>query len=406
MDNLLKDYKMTDVDYWLWLSLKKGMTAEKMQKLFAYVKTPKELYQMSKDALYSYKAFDKRTVAALSDKSLNSVMEVKDLCREYKIRILTFDSPNYPDNLRLIPAPPYVLYTRSEKTINLNAYIRIAIVGNRESTDYGNKIAQDFGYDLANNGIAVVSGMAKGIDTAAHRGCLSAGGLTVAVLGCGLHMAYPKENKSLMEQIIRTGIIISEYPPKSEPLGWHFPQRNRIISGLSQGTLVVEAPERSGSLITARYALDQDRDLFAVPGDINKERSAGTNNLLKEFAVPVTGARDIFDYYSFEYTEIANIKKAQKLSGISQNSEYKERKTEEIIKEPKNTIDLNSDFYKDLSETEIHIIKELSDAPVNFEKLLISTKLSAGELTSMITMLEIKGKIKTHPGKNFTLNTQ
>lgn len=406
MDNSLKDYKITDVDYWLWLSLKKDMTAAKMQKLFTHFDSPKAIYDASKEEFSSFKLLDKRTIAALSDKSLAKVTEVKDLCHKHDIKILTFDSPNYPENLKLIPAPPYVLYTKSAKSINLNAYIRIAIVGNRESTDYGEKIAQSFGYDLANNGIVVVSGMAKGIDSAAHIGCLEAGGITVAVLGCGIDIPYPKENKHLMDEIIKTGIVISEYPPKEKPLNWHFPQRNRIISGLSQGTLVVEAPSHSGSLITARYALDQDRDLFAVPGDITKERSAGTNNLLKEFAIPVTSARDIFDYYSFEYTEIANIKKVQKQSGIYKNSEYKERKTEEIIKETKRKADLKSDFYKDLSESEKHIIKHLSGEPVNFEKLLILTHLSAPELASMITMLELKGKVKTHPGKNFTLNTQ
>lgn len=406
MGKFLKDYTMTDVDYWLWLSLKKGMTAAKMQKLFTYFLNPKTMFDMSKDELASHKFLDKRTVAVLADKSLKRVMEVKDLCLEYNIRILTFDSPNYPDNLKQIPAPPYVLYTRSEKGLNLNAYIRIAIVGNRDSTDYGESIAHSFAYDLANNGIIVVSGMAKGIDSAAHCGCISAGGITVAVLGCGLDNPYPKENKNLMEHIIKTGMVISEYPPKEKPLDWHFPQRNRIISGLSQGTLVVEAPNHSGSLITARYALEQDRDLFAVPGDITKKRSQGTNNLLKEFAVPVTGARDIFDYYSFEYTEIANIKKLQKQSGITQTSEYKEIKTEEIIKETKRKIDFNDDFYKDLSDSEKHIISKLSDEPVNFEKLLILTGISAPELASIITMLEIKGKIKTHPGKNFTLNTQ
>lgn len=406
MDKFSKNYKMTDVDYWLWLSLKKSMTAEKMQKLLTYIPTPKKMYDMTKAELSSIKGFNKRTVLVLSDKRLDRVLEVKDLCRKYNISILTFDSPNYPENLKQIPAPPYVLYTRSAKPVNLNAYIRIAIVGNRESSEYGEKIAHDFSYDLANNGIAIVSGMAKGIDSAAHKGCLDAGGLTVAVMGCGLDTAYPNENRNLMEKIIRTGIAISEYPPKDEPLGWHFPQRNRIISGLSQGTLVAEAPRHSGSLITARYAIEQDRDLFAVPGDINKERSAGTNNLLKEFAVPVTSARDIFDYYSFENYEIANIKNLQKQSGLKTNDEYKERKKEEIIKDTKKTADLDSDFYKDLSEDEKHIISKLSYDPINFEELLNLTGISASELAAKITMLEIKGKIKSLPGKNFTLNTQ
>lgn len=406
MDNLDNKYTMTDVDYWLWLSLKKAMTAAKMQKLFTFIPTPKKMYDMSKDEFSKIKGFDKRTIDVLSDKRLDRVMEVKDLCRKYNIRILTFDSPNYPENLKQIPAPPYVLYTRNEKPVNLNAYIRIAIVGNRESTDYGEKIAHSFSYDLASNGIAVVSGMAKGIDSAAHRGCLDAGGLTVAVMGCGLDIPYPKENKDLMEEIIKTGIAISEYPPKDEPLSWHFPQRNRIISGLSQGTLVVEAPIHSGSLITARYAIEQDRDLFAIPGDITKERSEGTNNLLKEFAIPATSARDIFDHYSFENYEIANIKNLQKQSGLKTNNEYKEDKKEKIIKETKKTADLNSEFYKDLSEEEKHIISKLSSQPINFEELLTLTGISASELATKITMLEIKGKLKTLPGKNFTLNTQ
>ena len=404
MDNFKHDYKMTDIDYWLWLSLKKSMTAEKMQILLTYIPTPKEMYTMSKEELSEIKGFNKRTVAVLSDKRLDRVMEVKDLCRKYNIKILTFDSPNYPENLKRIPAPPYVLYTRSTKQINLNEYIRIAIVGNRESTEYGERIAKDFSYDLANNGIVVVSGMAKGIDTAAHRGSIDAAGVTVAVMGCGLDMAYPKENKDLMAKIIETGIAISEYPPKDKPDGWHFPQRNRNISGLAQGTLVVEAPKHSGSLITARYALEQDRDLFAVPGDINKERSAGTNNLLKEFAVPVTSARDIFDYYSFENFEIANIKKLQNQKGLTKETEYKERKKEEIIKKTDEVITPDEKFYKDLSEKERHIIEKLSLNPVNFEQLLLLTGISADELVSTITMLEIKGKVKTHPGKSFTLN--
>ena len=401
MNILNKEYKMTDIDYWLWLSLKKAMTAEKIQKLLTYIPTPKEMYNMSKDKLSKIKGFDKRTVAVLSDKRLDRVMEVRGLCSKYNIKVLTFDSPNYPENLRHIPAPPYVLYTRSTKQINLNEYIRIAIVGNRESTQYGEKIAQDFAYNLARNGIVVVSGMAKGIDTSAHRGSINAGGLTVAVMGCGLDKAYPKENKDLMEKIIETGIAISEYPPNDKPDGWHFPQRNRIISGLSQGTLVVEAPKHSGSLITARYALEQDKDLFAVPGDINQERSAGTNNLLKEYAIPVTSARDIFDYYSIENFEISNIIKLQKEKGLTEKREYKESKTAEIKK-----ADINSDFYKDLTEKEKHIISKLSTEPINFEELLLLTEIPANELTSMITLLEIKGKIKTHAGKNFTLNTQ
>lgn len=392
MDKNSDSRKMTDIDYWLWLSLKKAMNASKMQRILQYFNSPKGVYDATREMLVSIRAFDNRTVSALADKRLDRVDQVKKLCKIYDIKVVTFDSPYYPENLKHIDAPPYVLYTRSSKRINLNEYIRIAMVGNRRATEYGKSIARKLSYDLANNGIVVVSGMAKGIDTSSHYGAIDAGYITVAVMGCGLHTAYPRENRELMEKIIETGIAISEYPPDSPPLAQHFPERNRIISGISQGTVVVEAPKRSGSLITANYAIDQDRDLFAVPGDINRERSEGANNLLKEYAVPVTSARDIIEYYSFEYSEIAKIREIQRTKGIEKQEEYKEN---EIIK---------SDIYKDLTEEEKHIITKLSQEPISFEKLMNLTEIPADKLTSLITMLEIKGKLKTLPGKNFTLN--
>ncbi len=390
-----KNYTMTDIDYWLWLSLKKSMTASKMERLLKYFESPKKIYNMSKEELSLVKGFDKKTVLALSDKSLDRTFEVKDICRQYNIKILTYDSPYYPENLRHIAAPPYVLYTRSTKRFNLNEYIRIAIVGNRESTTYGESITGKLAYDLAKNGMVIVSGMAKGIDSAAHKSAIDAGGITVAVLGCGLQMAYPSENRELMAKIIETGIVISEYPPDSGPERWHFPERNRIISGLSQGVLVTEAPKKSGSLITANYAIDQDRDLFAVPGDVTRPRSEGTNNLLKEFAVPVTSAIDIFDFYSFEYSEISKIHDIHKNNIMPKTQESNQQSIKTNI---------NDEKYKDLTEEEKHIISKLSLEPTSFEVLLKNTEISADKLTTLVTMLEIKGKIKTHPGKNFTLN--
>lgn len=386
-------YIMTDLDFWLWLSLKKRMSASKMERLLNIFGTPKKIFDMSKQELSLYKALDRRTVAALSDKSLDRVYEVKEQCRKHGISILTYDSEYYPKNLRNIYAPPYVLYVKSAKKINLNEYIRIAMVGNRIATEYGKSVARKFARELAGNSIVVVSGMAEGIDAASHRGALDAGGITVGVMGCGLDRAYPSIHAELMQKIIETGIAISEYPPGAAPDKFHFPERNRIISGISQGTLVVEAPKRSGSLITANYAIDQDRDLFAVPGDITKERSEGTNNLLKEYALPVTSAKDIVDHYSFEYTEIAEIKKLQREKGIETKKEEKVNKISD------------NEFLKGLTDEEKHIITKLSDTPINFEKLQNVTELPADKLTSLITMLEIKGKIKTHPGKNFTLNT-
>ena len=384
------DYTMISTEYWLWLSLKPNMTASKMERLLNYFGTPEKIFEMTKDELSGVKILDKKTVRALSDKSTDRVEKIKELCRTYNIKVITIESEYYPENLKEISAPPYVLYVRSEQKINLNDYIRIGIVGNRKATDYGVSVAKTFGNDLSKNGIVVVSGMAEGVDAAAHRGAIEAGGITVAVMGCGLHKPYPSFHKELMAKIIETGVAISEYPPDVDVEKWHFPQRNRIISGLSQGTLVVEAPERSGSLITANYAIDQGRELFAVPGDVNKERSVGTNNLLKEYAVAVTSARDIVDYYSFGFSEVTKIRQRQKIKGIE---------TQKYIEEKPKKYD-----YSDLTEEEKHIITNVSQEPISFDGLLEATGVPADKLTSIITMLEIKGKIKTHPGKKFTLN--
>lgn len=383
-----KNNKMTDFDCLLWLSLKPNMNASKMERLLDRFGSARKIFEMTKEEFLSVKVLDRKTVKALADKSTTRLTKVKDLCNAYGIYIITYDSEYYPENLRHISAPPYVLYIRSDKKINLNDYIRVGIVGNRRATEYGKSVAHSFGRDLAKNGMVVVSGMAEGVDAAAHRGAIEAGGITVAVMGCGLQMAYPTFHRELMAKIIETGVAISEYPPDVGVEKWHFPERNRIISGLSQGTLVVEAPERSGSLITANYAIDQGRELFAVPGDVNKERSVGTNNLLKECAVPVTSARDIFDYFSFEFSEIAKINERQKAKGIE---EYIEEK-------PKNN------DYSDLTEEEKHIITKITSDPISFDGLMNATGVSADKLTSIITMLEIKGKITTHPGKKFTLN--
>ena len=378
------------IDYWLWLSLKPGMNASKMEKLISVFHSPEVIYNMTAEELFKARCLDKRTVMALSDKSTLRLNEVKYHCKRFDIFILTYDSPYYPENLRHISSPPYVLYTRSAKKINLNDYMRISVVGNRVATDYGIDAAENFGYALASNGFVVVSGMALGIDGASHRGALKAeNGITVAVLGSGLETAYPKAHQGLMREIINRGMLISEYPPYSRPEKWHFPERNRIISGLSQGTLVVEAPRRSGSLITANYALEEGRDIFALPGNIDNVNSEGTNNLIKDGAYLVTSPRDIVEHYSFEYSEVAKIKETQKKITTPQK--------------PKNEVP--DEFFVGLTEEEKLIVQKLSNDAKNFEILQQETGISADKLASLITMLEIKGKVKSHAGKNFTLNT-
>lgn len=205
--------------------------------------------------------------------------------------LLTYWDADYPPLLKNIPDPPALLYGRGARHFGET----LAIVGSRVPSPTGRVAAETLAHDIAAQGLTIVSGLARGIDAAAHRGALAAGGRTIAVLGCGIDRVYPPENARLLAQIAEHGTLLSEYPPGSEPLPGHFPGRNRIISGLSRGTLVIEAAIDSGSLITAELALEQGREVFAVPGSIDRPTSAGPNRLIKDGAHPVTEAADLFD---------------------------------------------------------------------------------------------------------------
>lgn len=211
---------------------------------------------------------------------------------EKKIKVIKFGDKNYPEKLKNIYAKPAMLYVLgNEELLNDNS---IAIIGSRDCTKYGTQNALKFSYGLAKKNICVISGFARGIDTYAHIGAIKANGKTIAVLGCGLNEVYPSTNFRLYKEILLNGgAIITEYPLGSKPNKYHFPIRNRIISGLSDGVLVIEAKEKSGTLITVDYALDQGKNVYALPGNVNSPNSVSTNNLIKEGAIPVTNVEDI-----------------------------------------------------------------------------------------------------------------
>ncbi len=216
-------------------------------------------------------------------------MEIK--LNTSKIKTIRIGDKNYPEKLMNIYGRPQTLYILGNETL-LNEK-SIAIIGCRNASNYGLRSAYQFGYELAKKGICIISGFARGIDTYAHKGALAAKGKTIAVLGCGLNVIYPPENMELYKQIlIKGGAIITEYPLESKPERHHFPIRNRIISGLSDGVLVVEAKKKSGTLITVEYALEQGKEVYAIPGNITSENSEGTNELIKEGAIPVTKIED------------------------------------------------------------------------------------------------------------------
>ncbi len=223
------------------------------------------------------------------------IKNIIEICYKKSINIIPISHEEYPEMLKYIPDPPLLLYVRGI----IPKFNSIAIVGSRKASGYGVETAFKIASELVLSDITIVSGMARGIDTAAHSGALDAGGKTIAVLGCGVDIIYPPENRSIMERIIKTGAVISEYPPGSPPSTIHFPNRNRIISGMSLGTLVVEAGLKSGSLITANCALEQGRDVFAIPGNINNYNSMGTNRLIKDGAKIVLSSDDILDELNF-----------------------------------------------------------------------------------------------------------
>jgi DNA processing protein len=218
-------------------------------------------------------------------------------------RFLARSAPGFPPLLHAIHDPPPGLFLRGEADAALLARPAVAIVGARACSAYGRQIARSIGRELAAAGLVVVSGLARGVDAEAHRGALEASGATVAVLGCGIDRDYPAANRELARQVAETGLVVSEYAPGVEPAPWRFPARNRIVAGLCAATVVVEARERSGALITADFALEEGREVFAVPGEITSALSAGSNALLRLGATPLTSARDVLESYGLAVSE-------------------------------------------------------------------------------------------------------
>lgn len=278
--------------YWIWLSLIKNLGSKRKLKLLELYKTPEKIYKLTKEELMNINGIGEiianDIIISKNEKILNYHIKYME---ENNIKIINICEKNYPQLLKEIYDPPVSLYVKGNIEI-LNSK-NIGIVGCRECTEYGKKAAKYFAYNLAKQNINIVSGLARGVDSYAHLGSLSTG-RTVAVLGNGLDMIYPKENIELANAIIRRGgAIISEYPCGTNPDKMNFPARNRIISGMSNGIIVIEAKEKSGTLITVDFALEQGREVFVVPGNINSINSVGTNDLIKQGAKLVTTYSDI-----------------------------------------------------------------------------------------------------------------
>lgn len=292
-----------------------------------------------------------------------------------RLTVVTLADPCYPRSLRWIPDPPLVLYTRG--TLRPEDGLAVAVVGSRRPSNYGKLMAQRLSTELVQHGFTVVSGLARGIDSLAHQGSLQAGGRTVAVLGSGINVIYPPENRRLCDTISDQGAVLSEFPLDTKPDRWNFPRRNRIISGLALGTLVVEAAANSGALHTARHALEQGREVFAMPGRIDVPNSRGTHSLIKQGAKLVEGINDILA----EFPEAVQVSASQHQSALT------------CPPKPRTTADLSAE--------EAQVLALIQPEETHIDALIHASQLPAHVVASILVTLELRGLIRQFPGKFF-----
>lgn len=401
---------MIDKELWLWLSLHFGAGTTMYQKLYNHFGNITAIYDCDDADVETVDWLASHHKRKLLDKNLDRTHEIMDWCDYYGVDIVTPSDDNYPFTLRAIDNYPAVLYCRGNLP-DFKKELCISVVGTRSLTVEGQRNAYNLGFGLAKGGAIVISGMAKGIDSVAQKGALYAGGSSIAVLGCGIDVVYPKENFALMEKLARVGAVITEYPPHTPPTGSNFPVRNRIISALSIATVVVEADMNSGALITARKALEQGKDLFAFPGPVNLYSSKGTNHLLSEGAKVATEAIDILEQYMDMYPNV-NLSASKQKPNLSREN----RVASNNFSQEKFYANLKSPYSKNNQDTITNNqIKTTFDVSVLDEKeklvydsmafnqatsldTLSKIDMSVSELASVLTMLEIKGAIENAPG--------
>lgn len=341
----------------------------RFKKLLEAFGTVKDIFEAPAEEISRIEGMKQEMALAIGHESLleKADKEIKK-ASNHDVDIIPYEAKNYPEALKSIDDSPIVLYVRGK--IPVNDKPMIAVVGSRISSLYGQRIAKEISCDLARAGITIVSGMARGIDTAAHEGALEADGTTIAVMGSGLNFIYPAENKKLAERILKKGALISEYSMDVSPEAKNFPIRNRIISGLSKAVLVAEAREKSGALITADIALEQGRDVFAVPANVDSTKSRGSNSLLKQGAKFVTDAADILEELGFSVTL----------------SEPGAKKGEAV---------------QSLDGDEKKILSFLDSEPVAMDELLERASIPANRVMTALSFLEMKKLIKKVPGNYF-----
>lgn len=369
---------MEEILSWFLLKSVPGIGNLLFKRLLDRFKSPAQVFNAPEEDLFQVEGITRQMVSAIKRHRMPAAVQKElDLVAKKEIQIITLLNPQYPPLLREIPDPPPYLYVKGHLSNTQNA---IAVVGSRNATQYGVSTTKKLCADLARFQLTVVSGMARGIDTAAHEGALRVNGNTIAVLGSGLENIYPAENRNLYFRIAENGAVISEFPLKAEPDPHNFPVRNRIISGISLGTVVVEATRKSGSLITARLAVEQNREVFAIPGSIQSFKSMGTHTLIKQGAKLVEHARDIVEEL-----------KHRLVFNHSRNYEDEDTPDEDTSA---------------LTAEESTVFNVLEPYPIHIDELVRKISMDAGKVSSILLHLELKGLIQQSPGKHFSLDSK
>lgn len=362
--------RYTERDVLIWLN-SLGITNKIINSLRSYFLDLREVLVVDRDILLNIKGINSNYLNKIvKNRNIKHIEDLFNELEKYKIKTITILDREYPDSLQYIYDKPHVLYGKG--SIIEDDQLSIGIVGARKATSYGKWACEKFTKELVNMGVTIISGLALGIDTVAHRVALEEGGRTIAVLGNGIDKIYPRNNERLYKEIPNNGILLTEFPLGTPPMAYNFPQRNRIISGLSLGIIIIEAKEKSGSLITAHHALEQGKDVFALPGNINSIYSKGTNKLIKDGAKPLLDMEDIIE-------------------------EIRELQVK-ILENKKKSID-----YSQFSDIEIKIINTLEEGPLHCDLITYRSDLDISSVISTLTILELKGIVKEISSRTFTL---
>lgn len=404
---------MASLKYWLWLTTRKGLSHAGARELLDYFGTPEAIHFADPGEYNELPGLSRQARTSLADKSLDEPNRILSECERLGHRVLTMGDAGYPDRLRNIYDAPAVLYLQG-RDISFDDAVAIALIGSRDPTGYGIAQAQRLGHDLAVQGAVVVTGLARGLDSEGARGALRGGGVVCGVLGGGLDVVYPKENRFLFQDVAAVGLLISEYPPGTEPRKEHFPARNRIISGLSLGVVVVEGGYASGTSITAHSALDQGRDVFAVPGPVDGPLSYMPNLLIRKGeAKLITSASDVLEEYEFLYPGKIDLRPGLApdtppiAPGVRPREIPPKEKTQpaepESQKAPEEAVPTVHwrELTPALTDDQRDVLMALKGKALVMDELIDLTQIPARRCTSAVTMLELAGFVREEPGKRF-----